>query len=262
MRALRLSVSVILLQVLVVAGFAVPCSAQGVSAPQLEGLWQSEAGQQERWVDIRVLERPGDVLIHAWWTCGKSDACRYFGELRRDRSGGIELIGYQPDWKSIFRIDLKKDRLVVFEEISFGKGGGEKSSQVLRRVSEPPRRNAPNASILGGGRQVLMADGRVADLPFPNPDKRPPQPPRDSSNPDSGIEIQVPKLEVLRLEPPFSPNDQNLPWVTAYNDLLRQALAVLLAPEDLNAFLSNDTANEYDNFSRRTWLLNYVTAPR
>ena len=54
MRALRLFVSVILLQVLVVAGFAAPCSAQGVSAPQLEGLWQSEAGQQERWVDIRV----------------------------------------------------------------------------------------------------------------------------------------------------------------------------------------------------------------
>ena len=162
------------------------------------------------------------------------------GQERRNRADRD-----QPDWKSIFRIDLKKDRLVVFEEISFGKGGGGKSSQVLRRVSDPPRRNAPNTSILGGGRQVpLQADGNIFNLAFPNPDKRPPEPPRESSNPDSGLERQAGKFDVLRLEPPFSPDNQNLPWVTAYNDLLRQALAVLLAPEDLNAFLSNDTANE------------------
>jgi hypothetical protein len=36
----------------------------------------------------------------------------------------------------------------------------------------------------------------------------------------------------------------------------------LLRPEDLQQFVSNDTANEYDTFARRTWLLNVLTEPK
>lgn len=238
-----------------VLGLAGPCLAQGVGTPLIEGLWQTDPGQDERWLDIRMLERPKGPLIHAWWTCGKSEACRYFGEVRRDQFGRIEMVGYHADWKSVIRIDRKQDRLIVFEEIAYANGGGGKSSQVLHLVAaNQTNRSAPQASILKGGRVLRTDDGRVFDIKAANPERTAPEPPRPSDDTRTAAH-----LNALRLQPPYSPNDQNLPWVAEYNHLLRQILAVFLSPPNLEVF---NTPNEYDNFVRLTTALNDITLPK
>jgi hypothetical protein len=66
----------------------------------------------------------------------------------------------------------------------------------------------------------------------------------------------------MRLEPPYSPNDQNLGWVAAYNELLRQVLEVFLSPADMQQLRAKHTPNEYANFRLLSWVLNELTVPR
>ena len=166
--------------------------------------------------------------------------------------------GYHPDWKSLIRVDVKQDLLLIEEEVSFAGGGNQTSSQALRRVSDPPRQTTRRASIAGG--QVLRADGKYEKVPPPNPNRRPPDPPsRPARRPDE-TEKQATPIEVTRLQLPYSPNDQNLPWVREYNGLLRQVLEVFLSPAELNAY--DTPSSDYDTFYRRTWLLNFITEPR
>ena len=235
-----------------VLGLAGPCLAQGVATPLVEGLWQSDPGQDQRWIDIRVLERPKEPLIHAWWTCGKSEACRYFGEVWRDQFGRIEMVGYHPDWKSLIRIERKQDRLIVFEEISYATGGGAKSSQVLHLVAaNQSSRSGPQASLVKG--RILRIGDRDYDIGAPNPERTAPQvPSSDDTRTAAG-------LNALFLQPPYSPNDVNLQWVIEYNTLLRQIMAVFLSASNMEVFY---TPNEYDNFVRLTKALNETTRPK
>jgi hypothetical protein len=258
MTSIRLFATVVLVHTLMT-----PVSAAATLTTLFDGRWRNEdPAATLRWLDVRIVEGPKRG-VSVWWTCDAPGGCMSNGSKIHPSGTEMDIFYSDKQFKTALRLSAAQDgTLIVNEDISYMDGRHVSFTYRLRRWSAVPSGEyAYNVESNGTQTVVHVPGGGTRFVSPPKPSRL--QPGRNEGC-DVGADTErcQPHIDIQVLQPPFNPNDPNLVWVSQYNVLLLQVLSRLVRPDQLQAWISSESPNEYDRFVRRSELLDILTAPR